>query len=102
MFLDALEKISVFLKVDFEELPVDIYTTNGESFPLCFYFAETSDCLIVFATQDDGKEKLVAIAKSQISCWNVVYQQDIDELMAEDPDRYNKVKSYEQGRWNEK
>lgn len=95
VFLNALEQISTFLRVDLEELPIDIYITDGLCLPLCFYFSETSDYLIVFATQDDGKEKLVTIAKSQISYFNVVYSDDIKALTEDDPEKPRAINIYE-------
>lgn len=91
VFLNALEQISTFLRVDLEELPFDIYTTDGLCIPLAFYFSETDDYLIVFATQDDGREKLVSVAKAQISSWNVVYSDDIKALTEDDPEKPRRI-----------
>lgn len=94
MFLTSLNNIAEFLSVSIEELPVNIYTPDF-TFMLCFYFDEDAHNVIVFVTDDEGKEKLVCIQKKDISYFEVVYQQDIDELMAEDPDKYNKVNLHE-------
>lgn len=94
LFLNSLEEICVFLNVNVEELPINIYTAEF-TFVLCFYFNEDADNLTVFVTDDKGKEKLVCIQKKDISYFEVVYQQDIDEMMAEDPDKYNRVSLYE-------
>ena len=95
VFLNALEQLSNFLNVNLEELPFDIYTTDGACFPLCFYFSETDDYLIVFATQDDGREKLVSVAKAKITSWNIVYHDDIQKLTEDDPEKPRAISSYE-------
>lgn len=94
LFLTSLEEICGFLNVNLEELPINIYTPDF-NFMLAFYFNEDADNLTVFVTDDAGKEKLVSIQKKDISYFEVVYQQDIDEMMAEDPDKYNRVSLYE-------
>lgn len=94
LFLNSLEEICVFLNVNVEELPINIYTAEF-TFVLCFYFNEDADNLTVFITDDKGKEKLVCIQKKDISYFEVVYQQDIDEMMADDPEKYNRVSLYE-------
>ncbi len=94
LFINSLEQLCNFLNVNIEELPINIYTPDF-TFALCFYFSEDEDNVIVFVTDDEGKERLVCIQKRSISYFEVVYQQDIDELMAEDPDRYNKVNLHE-------
>lgn len=94
LFINSLEEICAFLNVSVEELPINIYTEKFV-FVLCFYFNEDADNLIVFITDDEGKEKLVCIQKRDITHFEIVYQQDIDELMAEDPDKYHKVSLYE-------
>lgn len=94
LFLTSLEEICTFLNVSVEELPINIYTADF-TFVLCFYFNEDADNLTVFVTDDEGKEKLVGIQKKDISYFEVVYQQDINKMIAEDPDKYNRVSLYE-------
>lgn len=94
LFFKSLEKICDFLGVNVEELPFNLHTPDF-SFMLCFYFDEDTHSVTVFVTDDEGKERLVCIQKKDISYFEIVYQQDIDELMAEDPDRYNRVNLHE-------
>ena len=94
LFINALEQICEFLKVSMEELPFNLYTTDA-TFPLSFYFNETDSDLIIFVTQDDGREKLVVVPKTNITSWEVVYQDDIKALTEEDPDKYYRVELYE-------
>ena len=94
MFINSLEKLCNFLKTSIEELPFNLYTTDF-TFPLSFYFDETDTDLIIFVTQDDGREKLVVVPKNNIISWGVVYQQDIDELMSDDPEEPRTINIYE-------
>ena len=90
IFLNTLEKICDFLKIDVEELPFNLYTTDF-TFPLSFYFDETDSDLIIFVTQDDGREKLAVVPKSNITSWEVIYSDDIRALTENDPEKLRTI-----------
>ena len=94
IFLNTLEKISEFLKVSIEELPINLYTADF-TFPLAFYFDETDTDLIIFVTQDDGREKLAVVPKSNIISWEVVYADDIRAMTEDDPEKPRTINIYE-------
>jgi hypothetical protein len=94
LFINSLEHICNFLNVNIDELPINIYTPDF-TFMLCFYFNEDDHNIIVFVTDEEGKERLVCIQKKNIHYFEVVYQQDIDELMSDDPEKLHRVNYYE-------
>ena len=94
LFINTLEKITDFLKVSIEELPFNLYTTDA-TFPLSFYFDETDTDLIIFVTQEDGREKLTVVPKCNITSWEIVYADDIKLLTEDDPEKPRKVNHYE-------
>lgn len=94
LFINSLEQICNFLNVNIEELPINIYTSDF-TFMLCFYFSEDEHNVIVFVTDEEGKERLVCIQKKNIHHFEVVYQQDIDELMSDDPEKPRRVNHFE-------
>lgn len=50
-------------------------------YPLSFIYDETDTELIICSTGDDGYERMVVINKDKIYAVNVVYEQDIEDIL---------------------
>ena len=82
--IDEEKNISELLKQamnidDITDLCINIELSDN-IVPFCFIRSETPTYLIVDATDDNGLEKVVIIAKKEIVTVAVVYQQDIDSV----------------------
>ena len=86
--IDEEKNISGILKQamnidDITDLCINIELSDN-IVPFCFIRSETPTYLIVDATDDNGLEKVVIIAKKEIITVSVVYQDEIDSIFETD------------------
>lgn len=75
--LDAV--ITQGIKVSsIDDVLVNVYLLDDTIYPLSFILDETDDLLTIAVTDPDGFERANIIPKENLSCIEIVYQQDLE------------------------
>lgn len=93
MFEELLKQVAHDFKMDMGDLCFSVSTKDFD-FPFSFFDFETEDMLGILVTDEEGREKLHIIVKSEIVFLRIHYLDELVQLYGIDEEEHQVHRSY--------
>lgn len=93
MFEEILRAVAEELGLEFEDLCFSVSTDNFD-FLFSFFAFETDDVLGLFVTDEEGREKINIIVKSEIVYIRIHYEDELQLVVGDNDEEHQVHRSY--------